>query len=146
MRTMVRAAGLAAVAVLASCASAGPQIEIAQRAQTELVGMPKGQLLSCAGVPERQAAAEGAEYLTYVAPPTYSGGGPNLGLGVGGGSGGVGLGVGLGFPLFGGGGSSSPGCDATFMLRGDVVQRVTYPAGADLARCGAILANCVPAR
>lgn len=137
--------GIAGVAVLltvlAGCA-AGPRTELAQRAQTSMVGMPKANLLACAGVPARQASAGGNEYYTYVAPPSYAGG-PSTSVGIGGGSGGsgVGVGIGLGIPLFSGG---SDGCEATVMLTNDRVQRVTYPAGASLPSCADLVQNCVP--
>jgi hypothetical protein len=53
------------VAVLALGACANPQNEAALLAPQTLVGMPKGELLACAGVPQRTAAADGAEVLTY---------------------------------------------------------------------------------
>lgn len=132
----------AAVALtLAGCAS-GPAGEVATRAQSQMVGMPKARLLSCAGVPARQAEASGNEYFTYVQRPSYAGGGPSTSIGVGGGSGGVGVGLGFGLPLFSSGGDS--GCEATFTISGGVVQRLTYPAGSHLPSCAAIVENCVP--
>ena len=134
---MAVAAGL----MLAGCA-VGPKAQLAQRAQTTLVGMPKSQLLSCAGVPARQAVAEGHEYYTYVHGSGYAGG-PSTSIGIGGGSSsGVGVGLGFGFPLFGG---SSSYCEATFVLQNGVVQRINYPAGADLSDCGSIVQNCMGA-
>lgn len=142
MRMVVRVAGLAALAVLAACASGGPEIELAQRAQTALVGLPKARLLSCAGVPSRQAVADGTEYLTYSALPDYVGDGPVGTLGLGEATGeGVGLGLGIGVPAFSSRGTQ--GCDATFVLRGGVVQQVSYPVGANVEDCGAIVANCM---
>ncbi|MGZ6237744.1 MAG: hypothetical protein ACXWMJ_10560, partial [Syntrophales bacterium] len=38
---------------------------LATRAQTELVGMTKKQLFSCAGVPSRQEQVDDLEFLTY---------------------------------------------------------------------------------
>jgi len=136
------AAGAVVLGVmLAGCAD-GARTQVAQQAQTGLVGMPKGQLLSCAGVPARQAAAEGREYLTYVHGGGYGYGGPSTSIGIGGGSGsGVGIGLGLGFPLFGGG--SAGYCEATFVLQNGVVQQVNYPAGANLPDCGSIVQNCM---
>lgn len=128
------------MAMLAGCAD-GTRTQMAQQAQTGLVGMPKSRLLSCAGVPARQAAAEGREYYTYVHGSGY-GGGPWSSLGVAGGSGGGGVGVGIGFPLFGG---SAGYCEATFVLQNGVVQQVNYPAGANLPDCGSIVQNCMGA-
>ncbi|PWC32020.1 hypothetical protein [Azospirillum sp. TSO22-1] len=135
------AAGAAAVWVvmLAGCAD-GTRTQMAQQAQTGLVGMPKSRLLSCAGVPARQAAAEGREYYTYVHGSGY-GGGPWSSLGVAGGSGGGGVGLGIGFPL----GGSAGYCEATFVLQNDVVRQVNYPAGANLPDCGSIVQNCMGA-
>ena len=143
MRILVRAAGLAAlVALMAGCAGDGKDIEIARRAQTQLVGLPKAKLLSCAGVPSRQAVANGAEYYTYSERPAFvtdgevASLGPDTVMGDG-----VGLGLGIGVPAFTG--ASTQGCDATFVLRGGVVQQVTYPMGASLEQCGALVSNCL---
>ncbi|MBB3264156.1 hypothetical protein FHW79_001771 [Azospirillum sp. OGB3] len=133
-------------ALLASCAT-GPDPQIARRAQTELVGMPKERLLACAGVPARQAQAGGREYYTYVSDPGVAVsplGGSSIGVGGfgGGGSSGVGLGLGFGLPL----GTSSPGmCEATFVLGpGGTVEQVSYPGNASLSACTPIVQNCVP--
>ncbi|PWC34339.1 hypothetical protein [Azospirillum sp. TSO35-2] len=129
--------------ILAGCAT-GPDPDVARRAQTSMVGMSKSNLLSCAGVPDRQATASGREYYTYVAPATgaYSPG-SSIGIGAGsfGGSGGVGLGLGFGVPIGGG----SYGCEATVVLgpRG-TVEQVSYPAGVSLSSCTPIVRNCVP--
>lgn len=143
---MRKALPLAAALVgltLAGCADS-PKTQLAQRAQTSLVGMPKGQLLSCAGVPQRQAAADGREYYTYVHGSGSGYGGPTTSIGIGGGSSsGVGVGLGLGFPLFGGGNGGF--CEATFVLQNDVVRQVNYPASANLPDCGSIVQNCMGA-
>ena len=133
--------GGAAGLLLTACAT-GPSPEIARNAQTALVGMPKQALLSCAGVPDRQAQAGGREYYTYVQRPT-GGYGPSTSVGIGGGSSsGVGLGLGFGLPLGGGG---SPGCEATFVLDNGIVQQVSYPGNVSLSDCSAIVQNCMPA-
>ncbi|MGQ9368681.1 hypothetical protein [Azospirillum sp. ST 5-10] len=49
--------------MLAACAN--PQNEAALAAPRTLVGLPKADLLACAGVPERTARAGGAELLAY---------------------------------------------------------------------------------
>lgn len=142
MRKAVAITGVVIIgAALASCADS-PRAELARQAQTALVGMPKANLLSCAGAPVRQATAAGREYYTYVRGSSY-GGGPSTSIGIGGGSGGVGLGLGLGFPLFGGG--SGGYCEATFVLQNGVVQQVNYPAGGSLPECGGIVQNCMGA-
>jgi hypothetical protein len=40
--------------------------ELANRAKTELVGMAKVDLLTCAGVPERSASEDGFEFFSYT--------------------------------------------------------------------------------
>ncbi|HYG87793.1 MAG TPA: hypothetical protein VD978_16155 [Azospirillum sp.] len=142
---MRKALSIGAVVVgvmLAGCAE-GPRAQLAQQAQTALVGMPKSQLLSCAGVPTRQATADGREFFTYVHGSGFAAGGPSTSIGIGGGSGNVGVGLGFGFPLFGGG--SSGFCEATFILQNDVVQQVNYSAGSYLPDCGSIVQNCMGA-
>ena len=136
--------GVSAV-LLAACAT-GPGAEVAQRAQIELIGMPRDQLFACAGVPERQASAGGRDYYTYVARPAaaYS---PSSSIGIGagsfGGGGGVGLGLGFGVPVGGG----SAGCEATVVLgRSGAVEQVSYPAGAPLSACAPIVENCLRPR
>lgn len=49
---------------------------LAARAQMELVGMTKKELLSCAGVPVRQERVDDLDFLTY------SGGGDSVGAAV----------------------------------------------------------------
>ncbi|MGQ9367481.1 hypothetical protein [Azospirillum sp. ST 5-10] len=145
MTTVTRAAmALAPMLLLAACATGADDAALVRRAQTAMVGMPKAQLLSCAGVPARQATADGAEFYTYVSRGAYGYGGPSTSLGVAGGSGGVGLGIGLGFPLFGSGTRTYEGCEATVVLGGDIVRRVTFPPGADPSACAPIVQNCVP--
>lgn len=142
MRMVVRVAGLAALVGLAACAGDGPGTGMAQSAQTQLVGLPKAKLLSCAGVPARQAVVDGSEYYTYSQRPAYDSDGLNASLGVGAATGeGIGLGVGIGVPAFSS--SGTQGCDATFVLRGGVVQQVSYPMGANLDACGAIVTACM---
>lgn len=58
--------GLLAAATLLSASCANPQAELALRAPEAMVGMNKGSLLSCAGVPERSAVNGDAEYLVYT--------------------------------------------------------------------------------
>ncbi len=140
MRIVVRAAGLAALMGLAACASDSEDIEIAQRAQTQLVGMPKAALLSCAGTPTRQAVVDGIEYYTYSVRPDYDGANASLGL-VEPSADGVGYGLDIGVPAFSS--RRTQGCDTTFILRGGAVQQVTYPAGANATDCGALVSSCL---
>jgi len=142
MRIVVRAAGMAALIGLAACAGNGKDAELAERAQTQLVGLPKAALLSCAGVPSRQAVVNGAEYYTYSARPAVETDNPGMGVGMSGGTAeGIGLSLGIGVPLATGG--TPRGCDATFVLRGGTVQQVSYPMGASIADCGALVSNCM---
>ena len=69
---MIRSVGvvLGAALVLAGCAN--PRSEAAARAGTELVGMPKEMLYSCAGVPDRAQQVGDRERLTYVRGSTYT--------------------------------------------------------------------------
>jgi len=108
--------------------------EIASRAQTEMVGMSKKDLFLCAGVPLRQERVEDLEFLTY------SGGGdsvnsavatstsPNTAVAVG--------------------SSSHRYCEATFVLKNGIVQKVQYQGrtGGLITKgeqCGFIVENCV---
>lgn len=139
LRLCLAAAGL----LLASCAT-GPDPQVARRAQSEMLGMSKGQLLACAGVPARQATASGREYFSYVArPAVVAGPGSSIGIGgFGGSSSGVGVGLGFGLPVGGFGGAS--GCEATVVLSGGVVEQVSYSANSDLGACTPLVQNCVP--
>jgi hypothetical protein len=107
---------------------------LATRAQTELVGMTKKDVLSCAGVPIRQERADDLEFLTY------SGGGDSVGVAVA--------------------TSTSPStaiatskrthryCEATFILKDGIVQKVNYQGrtGGLLTKgeqCAFIIENCL---
>lgn len=128
---------LAAGAVLAgSCAN--PQAELALRAPTAMVGMSKGELLSCAGVPERAVASGDTEYLAYTRQQTLIDRDvdwePNPWLGPRG-------------PLL-----WEPDvttyvrtyrCEATVVLRGDRVVEVRYNQNRDATLCYQIVGNCV---
>ncbi|MBP2232826.1 hypothetical protein J2847_006160 [Azospirillum agricola] len=59
---------LAAVLLTGSCAN--PQAELALRAPTAMIGMSKGDLLACAGVPDRSIANGDTEQLTYLRQQT----------------------------------------------------------------------------
>ena len=52
---------------VAGCSHArrAERAELAERAKTELVGLSKTELLTCAGVPVRSAAENGLEFLSY---------------------------------------------------------------------------------
>ena len=107
---------------------------LASRAKTELVGMSKIELLSCAGVPVRQERMDNLEFLTYSVDED-----------------GVGAAVAT---------STSPStaiatgkrtylyCDVTFVLKDGVVQKVNYQGrtGGLLTKgeqCAFIVENCL---
>jgi len=124
---------------LVSCV-AGNAPQMAQRAQGEMVGMPKQRLLACAGYPDHQAARYGKEYFTYrrrangaIAPTATISDGASSSTGVA-------LGIELETPVVGGGGG---GCVATIVLSDGVVEQVAYPANGWLSECAPIVQNCV---
>jgi len=136
---------LAAAALLAmTAACADPGADAALAAQSALIGMPKDTLLGCAGVPQRQAASGPLEYLTYQAGSiTYYAPPPPIG-----------------YPWGGFGGRRAldydpwdyyppvPGdvqdrrCEATFTLKGGVVEQLVYRASSQ-GSCAAIVQNCL---
>jgi len=144
----LRATALTA-ALLGLAACANPRADQALYAQQAFIGMPKQTLLSCAGVPERQANMDNLEYYTYsseristrhVPTPGYWGHwGPRPWSPWYGWSG-------WGWP------ATSPeiesqSCEATFTLKNGTVQRVVY-GGADggrgrLGQCYTIVENCL---
>ncbi len=74
MSGSVKGIGFGAVLLSAGIVSgcANPAADQAMIAQNALIGMPKQTLLSCAGVPERQAAAGDQEFFTYRSNRLYS--------------------------------------------------------------------------
>ncbi|MCW2242656.1 hypothetical protein [Azospirillum canadense] len=131
--------GLCAVA-----ACANPAADNAMFAQDALIGLPKQTLLSCAGVPNRQAAAGDREFFTYnssklVSYPAWGGYGGYWGAPYGYGWG--------GWPGYYAADVYSVDCEATFTLRNGVVERIVY-GGASygssrLGQCYAIVQNCL---
>src|ERR1700687_184224 len=97
--------------VMVGCA-AHHRAETATRAQNELIGMSKKNLLSCAGVPQRQDRVDDLEFLTF------SGGGDGVGGAV----------VTQTSPSRAvvTGRANRRSCDATFVLKDGVVQKVNY--------------------
>ena len=126
------AASLATVLAVSGCAV--QRANTANRARSDMVGMSKVDLLSCAGVPVRQAQAEGLEFLTYA------GGGDNLNAGVvTSTSQNTAIGIGK---------SAHKYCEATIVLKDGFVQRVNYQGrtGGLLTQgeqCAFIVENCV---
>lgn len=132
--------GILMAGLAAACAN--PAADQAMYAQNALIGMPKQTLLSCAGVPERQATAGNLEYFTYrsgrlISYPGWGGYGGYWGPGP------YGYGYGYGWPSD----VTSVDCQATFTLRNGVVERVVYGGSSGgtsrLGQCYAIVQNCL---
>jgi hypothetical protein len=132
---MIRRLGvvLGAVLVLAGCAN--PRSEAAARAGTELVGIPKEMLYSCAGVPDREQQVGDRERITYVRGSTYTH-----------------VEVDNDDIVIGGRRLFRPRttvhrqnfqCEATFTLHDGVVEKLDYSEGRDLELCGTIVETCV---
>lgn len=141
------------LAVLAACSTRSA--EQAELAQTALIGLPKSTLLSCAGEPHRTRLDADGEYFTYQSERLIGdsngvfGGNTRAGVsGVFGSGSGAGVGVGIGVPL--GGEIRSTYCEATFLIRDDIVRDVRYRAtsgiGAERYRdCAIIVRPCLDA-
>lgn len=108
--------------------------EMATRAQSELIGMSKKDLFSCAGVPQRQAHVDDLELLTF------SGGGDSVG-------GAVATQTSPSTAVASGK-TTRRYCEATFVLKDGVVQKVNYQGrtGGLLSKgeqCAFIVEHCV---
>ena len=57
--------------LLAVAACASPEAELAKQAPQTLAGMPKGELLACAGVPARRTSIK-RKRLGHQCPPSAS--------------------------------------------------------------------------
>lgn len=142
-RRALGVAALAAAGALGGCAN--PAADEALVAQTALIGMSKATLLSCAGVPERQATVDNREFFTYRSSRivSYPSAPP---LGYYGGWGWPHYGYGYGWPSYGYEVNSFD-CEATFSLKNGVVERVVYGGAsggsARLGQCYAIVQNCM---
>lgn len=137
----IAAAALGAGA-LAGCASA--EAERAIRAQTELVGMRKADLLACAGVPHRTARTGEVEMLEYERTQVLVDRQVDVEESP----------VSRMLRARGGGGPRfyerqvrewriPYTCEATFTLRGGVVEGVAYNRDRDIQQCHAIVGNCM---
>src|SRR5262245_18376443 len=118
-----------AVGALGACAS-----PTGARPQTQLLGMPKKDLLSCAGTPHSQDRVQEWEYLTYIGGGDGNGdtaavpSSPNTAMGASSGN--------------------QPYCEATFLLKDGVVQRVNYQRRTKAVAtkgepCAFIVENCI---
>ena len=142
------APSLAMAVCLGLAACANPRAELAHAARSELVGMPKETLLSCAGVPERTASMDNLDFFTYTSRSTAAYPSTTLGLHAGR-YWYPGWGYGFGVPV-----TTydvwSQACEATFTLRNGRVERVVYagsPGGTGrLSQCYAIVENCLTLR
>lgn len=121
-RSLIVGFGLLGLALVSAACSTFQRAESARRAETELVGISAAQLLSCAGAPNRQATSGGVEVLTYVVQ-TQAG-------------------------IHEGTGGRTSFCEATFVVEGGRVTRVSYrdESGGLLTKgehCGYIVQNCL---
>ena len=119
--------------IFTGCA-AQQRAQIATRAQTELIGMSKKELLTCAGVPLRQERIDDLEFLSFA------GGGDNLGAGVATNTSPT-TAVAVGR-------SAHRYCEATIVFQNGVVQKVNYQGrtGGFLTKgeqCAFIVENCL---
>ena len=112
---------LGAVLIVAGCAALD-RAKLAERARTELVGVTKEHLLACAGAPDKRLASTDKEYLTYVIQTERG--------------------------TVEGTGGGSRFCEATFVVKDNRVEAVTYrgKTGGLLTKgeqCGYIVQNCL---
>ena len=143
-RTLMRALSLAILLpLLAACAST--RSDQAALARTALVGLPKSDLLNCAGAPWRSYLDSGVEYLTYVSQSVDGTYGTSVGLGYGFGSGRTAYGLGFGLPL--GTDVRSSYCEATFRIEEGRVSGVNYVGdsgyGGQYSECFSIVESCL---
>lgn len=131
MRTLILV-----VATLTTAACAGPEAEVAKQAPQALIGMPKGDLLACAGVPQRSATApDGTEYLSYGRQQTN-------------------VHRDFGYEEYGwvpgilvpevDTWTTSYSCTATFAIREGRVADLRYNADRDIQLCYRIVGRCLP--
>lgn len=127
-----------ALALLASCAA--PQAEMAERARTELVGLPVSDLYACAGVPETTVEAGGGtrqlvytrsqtivnREVDYEEEPFLSRLGPRF------------VRPQVSYHRL------DYACQATVTVADGTVRGIAYNAGRDIQLCYAIVANCMP--
>ena len=103
---------------IAGCA-VHQRIKTAERGSTEMVGLSKAELLSCAGVPVRSEKVDDLEFLTYSSGGTR------------------------GFFC-----RSGRYCDVTFTLQNNVVQKVSYAGNTggyftEKEQCAYAIAPCL---
>jgi hypothetical protein len=132
---MIRRLGIVLGAVLVLTGCANPRSEAAARAGTELIGIPKDMLFSCAGVPDRVEQTGDRERVIYVRNSTLTH-----------------VDVDNDDIVIGGRRLFRPRttvhrqnfqCEATFTLHDGVVEKLDYSEGRDLELCGTIVETCV---
>jgi hypothetical protein len=95
------------------------RVKMAERAPSELVGLAKTDLLSCAGVPARSEKIDDLEFLTYTTGGTS------------------------GFFCH-----SGRYCEVTFTLKNSIVEKVTYAGNtggpfSEGEQCAYVIAPCL---
>ena len=96
------------------------RMKVAETAKSELIGLSKTDILSCAGVPIRSEKVNDMEFLTYVSDAT-----------------------GIGFFH-----RSKRYCEVTFTLRNGVVEKVSYSGNTggrftEDEQCAHVLKSCI---
>ena len=114
------------IALAAGSCARMQRASIANKAQTNLIGMSKLELYECAGTPSRKEVVEGVEFLTYV------GGGDRTGYVAGG-------------RAFA---SNRRYCEATFVIKDNKVSKINYSGrtggwASKGEQCAFIVQNCV---
>ncbi len=126
---------------------------VAKRAQTELIGMSKANLLACAGAPVRVAVVEGVELLTYPSGGKSIRIGSTHTRGEGHYTGVYSSGTESGTATYHSHGTSTAVtqhryCEVTFVLKDGVVTKVNYsgPTGGLITKgeqCAYVVENCL---
>jgi len=129
-RLLLVSIAIVSIASLSGCKY--NRVKTAQAAKTELIGMSKGELLSCAGVPDRTMSSNGTEFLSY-----RSGGETSYSANTF-----------YGYNTTTLINSSRRYCDITIALENDKIQKVSYSGktGGLLTQgeqCAYVLENCV---
>ena len=129
-KILVISISIAAIASLSGCKY--NRVKTAQVAKTEMIGMSKGELLSCAGVPDKAMSSNGTEFLSYRSGGETSYSANTI----------------YGYNATTFINSSYRFCDITITLKNDKVQRVSYSGktGGFLTQgeqCAYVLENCV---
>ena len=126
---------LLAAVIAAGCANSKfHRAEVAKAAQTQLIGLSRKDVLSCAGAPVREAKDDDIEFLTYVA------GGDSTGAAVGVANSSTGVASVSSHRRY---------CEVTFVLQRGVVTKINYSGrtgGYATAgeQCAFVVQNCMP--